>query len=177
MSATAAVSRPYRVAVIGSAGAGREDYEVARRLGGLLASAGAVVLCGGHGGVMEGVARGASEAGGVVVGILKGERVEDANPWIGIPLATGLGDARNAVVVRAAEAVIAVGGSWGTLSEIALARKMTLDVGTLGRPPAEALGIPALGDPEAAARWALEKARNRRGESPPGGSGTSRRGE
>jgi predicted Rossmann-fold nucleotide-binding protein len=66
------VSRPYRIAVIGAAGAGREDYELARHLGGLLASAGAVVLCGGHGGVMEGVARGAAEAGGLVVGILKG---------------------------------------------------------------------------------------------------------
>ena len=62
VSAVATVSRPYRIAVIGAAGAGREDYELARHLGGLLASAGAVVLCGGHGGVMEGVARGAAEA-------------------------------------------------------------------------------------------------------------------
>ena len=161
-----AVNRPFRVAVVGAAGASDEDYEIARRLGGELASLGAVVLCGGHGGVMEGAARGASEAGGLAIGILRGSDPHDANPWIAIPLATGMGEARNALVVRGAEAVVAVGGEWGTLSEIALARKMGLHVGCLGTPPAQGLGLEVLKTPAEAARWALEKAREERGEGP-----------
>ena len=160
------VNRPYRIAVIGAAGASDEDYEIARLLGGELASLGAVVLCGGHGGVMEGVARGVSEAGGLAIGILRGSDAEDANPWIGIPLPTGMGEARNALVVRGAEAVVAVGGEWGTLSEIALARKMDLPVGSLGTPPAQGLGLEVLTTPAEAARWAVEKAREGRGEGP-----------
>ncbi|MEJ2205951.1 MAG: TIGR00725 family protein [Gemmatimonadota bacterium] len=169
--------RPLRIAVVGAAAAAPGDYEDARALGAALAEAGAVVLCGGHGGVMEGVARGAAEAGGLVVGLLRGEDSESANSWITLPLATGLGDARNALIVRAAEAVVAVGGSWGTLSEIALASKMGLAVGTLGRPPATGLGLPALSDPADAARWALDRARERRGETSRAGSGTYRREE
>lgn len=161
-----AVNRPFRVAVVGAARASDEEYEIARLLGGELASLGAVVLCGGHGGIMEGAARGASEAGGLAIGILRGSDPQDANPWIGIPLATGMGEARNALVVRAAEAVVAVGGEWGTLSEIALARKMGLAVGSLGTPPAEGLGLERLTTPFEAAKWALEKAREERGEGP-----------
>ncbi len=172
-----AVRRPLRIAVVGAATATDADYEDARALGAALAQAGAVVLCGGHGGVMEGVARGAGEAGGLVVGILKGEDPQSANPWITLPLATGLGDARNALIVRAAEALVSVGGSWGTLSEIALARKMGLAVGTLGAPPARGLGLPALSGAADAARWALDRARERRGETSRAGSGTYRRDE
>lgn len=172
-----AVQRPLRIAVVGAATASPDDYEVARALGAALAHAGAVVLCGGHGGVMEGAARGAAEAGGLVVGLLKGEDVRSANAWITLPLATGLGDARNALIVRAAEAVVSVGGSWGTLSEIALACKMGLAVGTLGDPPAAGLGLPALSDTAHAARWALDRARERRGETSRAGSGTYRRDE
>lgn len=156
------VERPPRVAVVGAAGASEEDYGIARALGGALARAGAVIVCGGHGGVMEAAALGATEAGGLTIGILPGNDAEAANPWIVVPIATGMGDARNALVVRAAEAVLAVGGSWGTLSEIALAKKMGLDVGVLGSPPAEGLGLPALDGPEAAAEWALARARERR---------------
>ncbi len=158
--------RPYRIAVIGASRADEEDLTRARRLGAALARLGAVVVCGGRGGVMEAVARGASEEGGLTVGMLPGMDAEAANPWIGLPLATGLGEARNALVVAAAEAVVAVGGAWGTLSEIALARRMGLDVGTLGRPPAADLGLPDLQDPEAAAEWAVGNARRRRGERP-----------
>ncbi len=150
--------RPYRIAVIGAARASESEYAVARALGAALAEAGAVVVCGGHGGVMEAVARGAREAGGLTVGILPGTEAEHANPWIQVPLPTGLGDARNALVVRGAEAVIAVGGKWGTLSEIALARKMGIDVATLGVPPAEGLGLPAMDGPGPAAAWALDRA-------------------
>lgn len=149
----------YRVSVVGAGDATEGEYATARALGSALARAGAVVVCGGRGGVMEAVARGASEAGGVCIGILPGSDALGANPWIGIPLPTGMGEARNALVVRGGEAVVAVGGGWGTLSEIALARKMGLSVTTLGEPPAEGLGLHASREPEAAARWAIEAAR------------------
>ncbi len=152
------VERPLRVAVIGAARASDSQYSDAESLGRALAEAGAAVVCGGYGGVMEAVARGAAEAGGLTVGILRGMRAGDANPWIRVPLPTGLGEARNALVVAGAESAVAVGGEWGTLSEIALAKKMGLDVGTLGVPPAEGLGLPALPDPGTAALWALERA-------------------
>ena len=154
----ARVERPPRVAVIGAAQASESEYSDAQALGHALAKLGAVVVCGGYGGVMEAAARGAAEAGGLTIGILRGSRGEDANPWIQVPLPTGLGEARNALVVAGAEAAVAVGGSWGTLSEIALAKKMGLDVGTLGLPPAGDLDLPALQDPSAAAHWALERA-------------------
>ena len=112
---------------------------------------------------MKAVAQGATEAGGLVIGILPGSDSKSANPWIGIPLATGMGEARNALVVQGAEAVISVGGEWGTLSEIALASKIGLSVGTLGNPPARGLGLPVLENPVEAARWALERAQAFRG--------------
>lgn len=167
--------RPIRVSVVGAADATDRDVRLAWELGTALARAGAVVVCGGYGGVMEGVARGAREAGGLTVGILKGIETWDANPWITLPIPTGMNDARNALVVRAGESVVAIGGSWGTLSEIALAAKAGLAVGTLGTPPAPGLGLPDLGTPADAAKWAVERAYERRGEMPPGGSGLSRR--
>jgi hypothetical protein len=157
---------PYRIAVVGASQAAEEDLANAHRLGAALAKLGAVVLCGGRGGVMEAAARGAAEAGGLTLGFLPGADPGDANPWITLPLATGLGEARNALVVGSSEAVVAVGGSWGTLSEISLARRMGLDVGTLGTPPAQGLGLPALADPDHAAAWAVANARRRRGETP-----------
>ncbi len=158
---------PYRIAVIGASQAGEDELVAARRLGGSLARLGAVVLCGGRGGIMEAVARGAAEEGGLTVGFLPGTDPAAANPWITLPLATGLGEVRNALVVGSSEAVVAVGGAWGTLSEIALARRAGLDVGTLGDPPAPGLGLPALEDPERAAEWAVANARRRRGDTPP----------
>lgn len=149
---------PYRIAVVGAGQASEGEYTTARALGRALASGGAVLVCGGLGGVMEAAARGARESGGLTVGILPGRDAADANPWIALPLPSGIGEARNALVVRAAEAVIAVGGEWGTLSEIALARKMGIDVGTLGVPPGGNLGLPALEGPVEAATWALERA-------------------
>ncbi|MCG6988967.1 MAG: TIGR00725 family protein [Gemmatimonadetes bacterium] len=166
---------PPRIAVVGGADASEEERRVARELGSALARVGAVVVCGGHGGVMEAAARGAAEAGGLTVGILRGEDAGEANAWVVLPIPTGMGDARNALVVRAAEAVVSVGGAWGTLSEIALARKAGLAVGTLGTPPAGDLGLPALETPAAAADWALARVRERRGEKPSAGSGQSRR--
>jgi len=158
-----AVERPLRVAVIGGGIASAADYAAARAVGAALAGAGAVVVCGGRGGVMEAAARGAAEAGGLTIGLLPASDAVDANAWIRVPIPTGMGEGRNILVVRSAEAVLAVGGEWGTLSEIALARKIGLDVGLLGRPPAEGLGLPAFEDAEEAAGWAMGRARARRG--------------
>jgi uncharacterized protein (TIGR00725 family) len=94
---------------------------VAEDVGRRLASAGAVVVSGGRGGVMEAACRGAAGAGGVAIGILPGIDRGEANEFVTVAIATGLGEARNALVARAADAVVAVGGAYGTLSEIALA--------------------------------------------------------
>ncbi len=113
-----------RIAVIGTGIADEEVYEMAYEVGRLLAEKEAIVYCGGLGGVMEAAARGAFEAGGLTVGILPGNKAEEANPYIQIPVVTDMGHARNVILVRSAEGVIAVAGGYGTLSEIALALKM-----------------------------------------------------
>lgn len=95
----------------------------ARTVGELLAARGAIVLCGGGGGVMAAVAAGAREAGGLVIGVLPGADRSDANPYLSAAVATNMGQARNAIIVQSADAVIAIGGSWGTLSEVALAMR------------------------------------------------------
>ncbi|HEX9885403.1 MAG TPA: TIGR00725 family protein [Longimicrobiales bacterium] len=164
---------PLRVAVIGGARATEEDLALAHEVGRGLGDAGAVLVCGGMGGVMEAAARGCREAGGLTVGLLPGADPQEGNSAILLPLATGLGVARNALVVRAGEAVIAVGGEWGTLSEIALARAMGRVVVTLGTPPAEGLALPAAASAEEAVAAALDAARQARegwcGPDPPPG--------
>ena len=112
------------VSVIGSGSCSEEVYEIARTVGNRIAREGAVLFTGGLGGVMEAASRGAQEAGGVTVGILPGFRKEEANPFVTIPITTGLSHARNVIVARSADAVIAVSGEYGTLSEIAMALKM-----------------------------------------------------
>ncbi len=112
-----------RIAVFGAGICEGEIYRLAYEVGRLLASK-AIVLTGGLGGVMEAASRGALEAGGLTVGVLPGNRAEDANPYVQIPIVTDLGQARNVVLVRSAEAAIAISGGYGTLSEIALALKM-----------------------------------------------------
>lgn len=110
-----------RVSVIGGSTVERETYEQARELGRLLASEGHEIICGGLGGVMEAVCRGADEHDGATVGILPGEDREAANPYVETPIATGMGNARNALVVLNGDAAVAIDGNTGTLSEIALA--------------------------------------------------------
>jgi len=110
-----------RVSVIGGSSIGPETTAVAAELGTRLADRGHTVICGGLGGVMEAVCRGASEASGETIGILPSGRREDANPYVTTPIATGMGHARNALVVLNGDAAVAVGGSHGTLSEIGLA--------------------------------------------------------
>ena len=116
------------VSVIGSGSAAREQYAAAREVGRLLAEEGYTVVCGGLGGVMEAACRGAREGGGLTVGILPGLRREDANPFVDVPVVTGLGEARNVVVATTGRAVVAVGGSLGTLTEVAFALKHHIPV-------------------------------------------------
>ena len=111
------------VAVCGASNPAPGQRELAREVGRRLAEADAVVLCGGLGGVMEAASEGAAAAGGTVVGILPGGDRSAGNPYLSLAIATGLGEARNAVLTSAADTLIAIGGGWGTLSEIGLARK------------------------------------------------------
>ncbi len=111
------------VAVIGNAYCSAEEANLAETVGKLLAQRGAIIICGGLGGVMEAVCRGAKLKGGMTIGILPGEDSSAANPYIDIPIVTGVGYARNMAVVKSAQAVIAIGGNYGTLSEIAYALK------------------------------------------------------
>jgi uncharacterized protein (TIGR00725 family) len=124
---------PY-VAVVGASDVldGSPEAEAAEAVGRALAEAGAVVVCGGLGGVMAAACRGATAAGGTTVGILPGTSRVDANPWVTVALTTGLGEARNALVVRAVDVLVAVGGGYGTLSEIGLALRTGTPVVGLG---------------------------------------------
>ncbi len=154
-----------QVAVCGPADCSDEEAAQARDVGRLLAAEGAVVICGGYGGVMAAVAEGAREGGGVVIGILSGRDRTDANPDLSVAIPTGMGEARNALIVRAADAVIVIGGSWGTLSELALAQRGGTPVITLGGwRIMDAAGKPVPGprpatDPADAVRQALRSVR------------------
>lgn len=107
----------------GPARCSQAEAAQARQVGELLAGRGATVLCGGGGGVMAAVAAGARAAGGLVIGVLPGADRAGASPDLSAAVVTNMGQARNAIIVQSADAVIAVGGSWGTLSEVALAMR------------------------------------------------------
>jgi uncharacterized protein (TIGR00725 family) len=152
------------VAVIGPGDAAADELEAAEEVGRLLAEAGAVVVCGGLGGVMEAACRGARAAAGLTVGILPGRSRRDANPFVEVAVPTGLGEARNALVVRSADAVVAIGGAYGTLSEIALALKggtpvVGLRTWELARGGRADTGVVHAESAEEAARTALDLAR------------------
>ena len=110
-----------RVSVIGGSRVDDPTYEAAREVGRLLAGRDHTVVCGGYGGVMEAVCRGAREHDGETIGVLKGANPDEGNDWITTPIATGMGDARNALVVLNGEACIAIDGAAGTLSELGMA--------------------------------------------------------
>ena len=116
------------IAVIGDSVCPPEVSALAEEVGRELARRGAIVVCGGLGGVMAAACKGAREAGGVTVGILPGASRHDANPYVAVPIPTGLGQARNVLVVQSAQAVIAVHGEYGTLSEIGHALKLGIPV-------------------------------------------------
>ncbi len=120
------------ISVIGGAQCSPQEAALAEEVGRLLARNGYGVVCGGRGGIMAAVCRGANQMGGVTVGVLPGDDESEANDWVQIVIPTGLGEARNAVVARAGRGIIAIGGEYGTLSEIALALKWGKRVAGLG---------------------------------------------
>ena len=140
-----------QVAVIGS---GAEHEGRAEEVGRLLASRGCTVVTGGLGEVMAAAARGAKSAGGTTLGVLPGQSRGDANPWIDHAVVTGVGHARNLAVVGSGDAVIAVGGKWGTLAEIGFARVLGRPVVIL-EPGWELDGVPRAASPEEAVELAL----------------------
>ena len=147
-------SGPPYVAVVGPGDADAAAERDAEAVGDELARAGAVVVCGGLSGVMAAACRGAREAGGLTLGLLPGSDRSAANPWVAVAVPTGLGELRNGLVVRAADAVVAVRGGFGTLSEIALALKLgkpVVGVGTW-----DIADVASMHDARAAARRALE---------------------
>lgn len=152
------------IAVIGGSTPTPHEAADAEAVGRALAREGAVLICGGRGGVMEAACRGAKSTGGLTIGILPGTDRSQANPYIDIPIVTGLGEARNAVIARTAQAVIAVGGSYGTLSEIAYALQFGVPVVGLGtwlveRPGHPSVPIHRAASPEEAVALALVWAR------------------
>lgn len=143
------------VAIIGASKCSKKLRDMAAEAGRYVAEQGGVVVCGGLGGIMEGAARGAHEAGGTTIGILPSSEKEDANEFIEFVIPTGFGEARNVMVVRAADAVIAFPGKYGTLSEMALALRDKKPVISIS---AWKLGdeIIQMDDPKEAAAKALE---------------------
>jgi uncharacterized protein (TIGR00725 family) len=141
------------VAVIGASSATAQQERVAEEVGRGLAQAGAIVVTGGGPGVMAGASRGANGVGGTVVGILRGEDRRAANQWVTIALPTGLGELRNGLIVRAADAAVAIGGAYGTLSEIALALVAGLPV--VGLDTWEVEGVEVADSPAHAVQRAL----------------------
>jgi uncharacterized protein (TIGR00725 family) len=126
------MTREVYIAVVGPAAGSPAELAIGEAVGRGVAEAGGVLVCGGMGGVMEAAASGCADAGGRSVGILPSDSRLDANPYLTIAVATGMGEARNAIVVRSADVVIAVHGEFGTLSEIALALKMGKPVVGIG---------------------------------------------
>jgi len=158
---------PLRIAVCGTSQPDASETALAEAVGRGIAAAGAVLFCGGLGGVMAAACRGARAANGLTVGILPSRDATTANEDVAIPIPTGCGEARNVILINCAEAVIAIGGGWGTLSEIALARRAGLTVvglHTWGPSGGHMLAEPATTADEAVAR-ALAAARQRRGSA------------
>jgi hypothetical protein len=155
-----------QIAVIGKGTRDDELLPLAEEVGRRIAEAGAILVCGGMGGVMEAASRGAREAGGDVIGIVPGEDRSDANAYVTHPVATGIGHARNLAVVASGDAVIAIGGEWGTLAEIGFARRLGKRVAALGSWSVSGTGdmeggpgVEVVTDPGAAVKLALQAAR------------------
>lgn len=156
------MSRTHRVVIgiMGAADAPKAVCRKAEKAGRRVAEHRAVLLCGGRGGIMESAAKGAAQKGGLVIGVLPGRNAEESapNPYVHVALFTGLGEGRNYVNACSADAIVAFEGSWGTLSEIALAAKLDRPVILCGRDGPE--GLPRADTPEEAvdmAYWAVRK--------------------
>jgi uncharacterized protein (TIGR00725 family) len=157
------VSERVQISVVGGSDGTAEIIRDAEAVGRGIAEAGAVLICGGRTGVMEAASKGASEAGGDVIGVLPTLSRADANPYVSHVIATGIGEARNLAVVASGDAVIAVGGEWGTLSEIAYARKLgrpvvAIQTWSLRNQAGTDLGIVEASSPEDAVKAALSLA-------------------
>jgi uncharacterized protein (TIGR00725 family) len=149
-----------QISVIGGSQGSEELLHVAEAVGRGIAESGAVLVCGGRTGVMEAASKGAADAGGTVIGVLPTLATEDANAYVTHAIATGTGHARNLAVVASGEAVIAIGGEWGTLSEIAFARRLgkpvvAIQSWTLSNRAGTDLGIVEAETAEEAVRAAL----------------------
>lgn len=136
------------IGVIGGAVCDEQAYETAYEVGRLIAKNNFVLMCGGFGGVMEAASKGARSEGGLTIGILPSDNAEDANPYIDIPVVTGMGIARNVIIVRSSDAIIAVDGKYGTLSEIAYA--LQLDKKVFGIDTWDISGVIQTSSPEEA---------------------------
>ena len=144
----------FLIAVIGGRKADKALKKEAEAVGRLIAEKGGILVCGGMHGIMEAASKGAKQAGGLTVGILPQEHKRDANPYIDIPIATGLGIGRNVVIARTADAVIAIGGEYGTLSEIAFGLQLGKPV--VGIKSWDIKGVIPTKDAEEAVRTVLE---------------------
>ncbi|WAC04820.1 MAG: TIGR00725 family protein [Methanoregula sp.] len=158
-----------QIAVIGAADCTPEEYAAAQEVGALIASDHGKLICGGMGGVMEAACKGARENGGTTVGILPD--MGDGNPYLGIRVRSGMGYSRNVLLVQSADAVIAVGGKYGTLSEIAIALKLNKPV--FGYKTWDIEGVVRCATPKEAVVMALSAARRSPlYRSPPAGEGS-----
>ena len=154
------MAKRIQIGVLGASSCGPEIEQAAYEVGKEIARQGAILFCGGLGGVMEAAARGAKDAGGLTVGILPGSSASEANPYIDLRIVTDMGHARNVVLVRSADAVIAVSGGYGTLSEIAIARKIgvpCIGLHTWDLDP----GVVQADEPDQAVRQAMERIQER----------------
>lgn len=116
------------IGVIGASSCSKEEEKIAQEVGEEIAKTGGILICGGLGGVMEAACRGAKKYQGLTIGILPGTNKNEANNYVDVPILTGLSEARNIIIIRTSEVVIAVGGEYGTLSEIAFALKLKVPV-------------------------------------------------
>lgn len=149
------------IGVIGASQPPEELLPVAEKVGEEIARRGGILICGGMGGIMEWACKGAKKRGGLTVGILPSMTREDANPFVDIPIVTGVGYARNVIVVLSSQAIIAIGGAYGTLTELAFALHFNIPVvgirtWHLVSEHTEVKGIQYVDDPEEAVRIAME---------------------
>jgi uncharacterized protein (TIGR00725 family) len=147
------------IGVIGGRESSPQVYKLAYQVGQEIAKSGSLLICGGKGGVMEASCKGAKENGGTTIGILPGDDVEEANPYIQIPIASGIGIARNVIIVKTAQAIIAINGRHGTLSEIAFARQLKKPVCSL-EPWLDVPGVVVVKNAQEAVEFALTRNNN-----------------
>ncbi len=156
--------RRQMVGLIGASNASDSGLAMAREVGERIARAGAVLVCGGLGGVMQAASQGCSEAGGDVLGLLPGPTADEANPFVTLAVPTNMGHARNMIIAHAAEVLIAIEGEYGTISEAAIALKLGKRVLTLGN-GLSLQGVEPMSTPMAAVESALQSVASYRGDS------------